>query len=157
MIHARVADVVTRRKRPRQGRYASRGFSLIEILVALVIMGLLMGVVGPRVLNYLTDARSKTARIQIDNLSSALDLFFIDTGRYPSGQEGIEALVRRPADAGTWNGPYLKGTDVPRDPWGNAYLYRVPGPDGPYELISLGSDGREGGEGSAADISSAKR
>jgi general secretion pathway protein G len=135
----------------------SAGFTLIEMLVVLVIIGLIMGLVGPRVLNYLTDARMKAARLQIEALSSALDLYFLDTGRYPAASEGLGALVRRPGNVGTWNGPYLKGETVPPDPWGNAYVYRSPGDRAPYEIISLGSDGRDGGTGNAADIKSSGR
>lgn len=148
---------------PRRGRTvlkarvrAQAGFSLMEVLVALVIIGLVVGIVGPRVLSSLSDARVRTAKLQIESLSSALDLYFIDMGRYPTAEEGLEALMRRPANAEIWNGPYLKGSALPRDPWGQTYLYRVPGRGAPYELVSYGSDGREGGEGNASDISSVK-
>jgi len=135
----------------------SPGFTLIEMLVVLVIIGLIMGLVGPRVLNYLSDARTKAAKLQIEAFGSALDLYYLDNGRYPSSSEGLEALVRRPAQSGSWNGPYLKGGQVPADPWNNNYLYRSPGEDSPYDIQSYGSDGREGGSGSAADIKSAKQ
>jgi general secretion pathway protein G len=133
-------------------RSSRAGFSLIEMLVVLVIIGLIMGLVGPRVLNYLTDARIKAARLQIESFSNSLDLFFMDAGRYPNSKEGLGALVRRPPGIEAWNGPYLKGGSVPNDPWGNAYVYRTPGAHGPYDIVSYGSDGREGGEGSGADI-----
>jgi len=109
--------------------------------------------VGPRVLNYLGESRSKTARLQIESLGSALDLFYIDTGRYPTTSENLDALVKRPAGVDIWNGPYVKGSRVPLDPWGNPYHYRSPVEKAPYEIVSLGSDGREGGTGTAADIS----
>jgi general secretion pathway protein G len=128
------------------------GFSLIEMLVVLVIMGLIMGLVGPRVLNYLTDARIKSARLQIEGFKNSLDLFFMDTGRYPNSKEGLEALVRRPPGFDTWTGPYLKGGSLPNDPWGHAYFYRAPGTRGPYDIVSYGADGREGGDGASADI-----
>jgi general secretion pathway protein G len=134
---------------------ARAGFTLVEMLVVLVIIGLIMGLVGPRVLNYLSDARAKTAKLQIESFASALDLYFLDTGRYPSTNEGLTALVRRPAGIETWNGPYLKGGGVPQDPWGNPYVYRAPGERGAYDIVSRGADGREGGTASAADIRSA--
>lgn len=134
---------------------ASRaGFTLVEMLVVLVIIGLIMGLVGPRVLNYLTDAREKTARLQIESFSNALDLFYIDAGRYPTSAEGLGALVQRPPGVDSWNGPYVKGGSVPADPWGNAYVYRSPGQHGNYDIVSLGADGRDGGEGSNADVTS---
>ena len=145
------------RKAPHKLLRGSAGFTLIEMLVVLVIIGLIMGLVGPRVLTYLTDARVKAAKLQIEALSSALDLYFLDTGRYPSSSEGLQALVRKPGNIEVWNGPYLKGGQVPQDPWKNEYLYRVPGQNSPFEIMSLGADGREGGNGSAADIFSGSR
>jgi general secretion pathway protein G len=133
------------------------GFSLIEMLVVLAIIGLIMGLVGPRVLNYLGDARAKTARVQIESFANALDLFFMDVGRYPTSQEGLGMLVKQPPGAATWNGPYLKGSVVPSDPWGNPFVYRAPGSHGPYDLISHGSDGQEGGQGAAAEITNWQR
>ena len=135
----------------------SAGFTLIEMLVVLVIIGLIMGLVGPRVLSYLTDARVKATRLQIEAFSSALDLYYLDAGRYPSGSEGLNALVRRPGGLEVWNGPYVKGGVIPPDPWGHAYIYRAPAERAPYEITSLGSDGREGGNDSAADIKSSAR
>src|SRR5215467_9748697 len=93
-----------------------------------------MGLVGPRVLNYLTESKAKAAKIQIESFSSALDLYFLDNGRYPSSSEGLAALVQRPGSTMTWNGPYLKGAIVPNDPWGNAYIYRSPGQHGTYDI-----------------------
>ena len=135
----------------------SPGFTLIEMLVVLVIIGLIMGLVGPRVLSYLTDARVKAAKLQIEAFGSSLDLYYLDNGRYPSSSEGLDALVKRPANMGSWNGPYLKGGVVPADPWKNNYIYRSPAEDSPYEITSYGADGREGGSGSASDIKSSKQ
>jgi general secretion pathway protein G len=138
----------------RMFRAASRGYTLIEMLVVLTIIGLIMGLIGPRVLSYLSDARVKTARLQIEGLSSALDLFYLDAGRYPTSSEGLDALTERPSDVTVWNGPYVKGGKVPLDPWGHPYQYHSPvDHNPPYEIISFGSDGREGGTGNAADIS----
>lgn len=139
------------------GRRGSAGFSLIEMLVVLVIIGLIMSLVGPRVLNYLGDARAKTARLQIESFANSLDLFHLDAGRYPNTQEGLTALVQRPTGTAVWNGPYLKGGTVPSDPWGNPYVYRSPGTKRPYDLISYGPTGREGGEGSATAITNWQR
>ena len=135
----------------------SPGFTLIEMLVVLVIIGLIMGLVGPQVLNYLTDARMKAARLQIEAFGSALDLYYLDVGRYPPANDGLNALIRRPSGTEVWNGPYLKGGAVPLDPWGRAYVYRAPGERAPYEITSLGADGHEGGTGSGADIRSGAR
>ena len=130
------------------------GYTLIEMLVVLTIISLILGLVGPRVLNYLGESRVKTAKLQIENFGSALDLFYMDTGRYPTSSEGLAALVQRPSDVEVWNGPYIKGSRLPVDPWGRNYQYRAPiNHLPPYEIVSLGSDGREGGTGTAADIS----
>ena len=130
------------------------GFTLIEILVVITIIALIMSLVGPRVLNYLAESKVKAAKIQIQSLGSALDLFNLDTGRYPSTGEGLAALVQSPGTIPSWNGPYLKGGVVPNDPWGHPYVYRSPGEHGPYDIMSYGSDGQEGGTGTAADITS---
>ncbi|MFM7083660.1 MAG: type II secretion system major pseudopilin GspG [Hyphomicrobium sp.] len=125
-------------------RQSEAGFTLIEILVVLAIIGLIVSVVGPRVIGYLSDSKVKAARIQVDSLSAALDLFYLDAGRYPSNTENLAGLVQRPVGLNSWNGPYLKGVVVPKDPWGNAYVYRFPGQHGAYDLYSLGPEGREG-------------
>jgi len=143
--------------RTRRGRRRSQaGFTLVEILVVITIIGLIMALVGPRVLNYLGESKAKAAKIQIESFSSALDLFYLDLGRFPNSNEGLAALTRSNNAAG-WNGPYLRGGVVPSDPWGHAYVYRSPGERAPYEIISRGSDGQEGGSGTAADIISGTR
>jgi len=129
------------------------GFSLVEMLVVLTIIALVLGLVGPRVLNYLGESRSKTAKLQIESFGSALDLFYLDAGRYPTTAEGLTALVQRPSGLDIWNGPYIKGGRLPADPWGHSYQYRSPVERAAYEIVSYGSDGHEGGAGSAADIS----
>ena len=128
------------------------GFTLIELLVVLVILGLLAGLVGPQVLRYTGSAKSDTAKLQIEELGSGLDLFHLEVGRYPTTQEGLQALVEQPTGISPWNGPYLKKKSVPLDPWGNAYHYQYPGENGVYDLYSLGSDNMEGGEGNDADV-----
>ncbi len=132
------------------------GFTLVEILVVITIIGLIMGLVGPRVLNYLSQSKVKAATIQIQSFASSLDLFYLDLGRYPTTSEGLAALVAKPGGATSWNGPYLKNNSVPSDPWGHPYKYRAPGDHSPYEIISLGSDGQEGGTGTGADIKSSE-
>lgn len=142
------------RRRRRLARDGEGGFTLIEMLVVITIIGLIMALVGPRVLNYLSESKAKAAKIQISSFGSALDLFFLDTGRYPTSSEGLDVLIQRPGGAATWNGPYLKGAVVPADPWGRPYVYRSPGQHGPYDIVSYGEDGREGGTGTATDITS---
>ncbi|MBU6463128.1 MAG: type II secretion system major pseudopilin GspG [Bradyrhizobium sp.] len=134
-------------------RERQAGFTLVEMLVVITIIGLIMGLIGPRVLNYLSESKVKAARIQLESFASALDLYYLDAGRYPSTSEGLDALVKRTPGVSAWNGPYLRGGNVPNDPWSHAYLYRSPGEHGPYDIMSYGSDGQEGGSGTAADIS----
>ena len=148
---------VLRRLQKIRSRTAQRGFTLVEMLVVITIIALIMGIVGPRVLNYLSESKAKAAKIQIESFASALDLYYLDTGRYPGGSEGLAALVRKPGNITSWNGPYLKGGQVPPDPWGNPYVYRSPGQNGPYDILSYGSDGTEGGTGTAQDITSWQR
>jgi general secretion pathway protein G len=135
----------------KRGR-VSAGFTLLELLVVMVIIGLLAGFVAPRYFGQIGKSETTTAKAQIDALGKALDQYRLDTGRYPSAELGLKALVDRPADEAKWNGPYLR-KDVPLDPWGKPYLYRVPGDKGiDYDLVSYGKDGQPGGTGEAADI-----
>jgi len=120
------------------------GFTLVEILVVITIIGLIMGLVGPRVLNYLSESKVKAAAIQMQSFSSSLDLFYLDLGRYPTTSEGLTALVQQPSSASGWNGPYLKNNSVPNDPWGHPYRYHSPSDHGPYDILSLGPSGQEG-------------
>lgn len=125
----------------------------MELLVVLGILALLIGIVAPRAVDYLSGARSDTARIQIDTFTTALDLYRLDVGRYPSAEQGLDALVRKPTGVDNWGGPYLNRRAVPTDPWGYPYRYEVPGKDNaPYRILSLGADGREGGNDEDADI-----
>ncbi|RMG29529.1 MAG: type II secretion system protein GspG [Gammaproteobacteria bacterium] len=130
------------------------GFTLIELLVVLVILGLLAGLVGPRIMKHLGESRSKTARLQIEELSTALDMYRLDTGHYPTTQQGLQALIEPPPGESGWNGPYLKKRVIRKDPWGHAYHYRSPGIHGDYDLYSLGADNAEGGVGENRDIRS---
>jgi general secretion pathway protein G len=148
--------ITARRRRDSLGQNREAGFTLVEMLVVLVIIGLLASLVAPKVFNQLADARAKTARIQIQNFTNALDMFYLDLSRYPTTVEGLNAIYEKPVNARVWNGPYLRGNSVPKDPWSNDYLYRSPGQGHPYEIVSLGSDGVEGGSGNAADITSSQ-
>ena len=132
-------------------RNRTAGFTLVELLVVLVILGLVMGLVGPRVLGYLSSSRERTMRLQIESFASALDLFYIDAGRYPSNAEGLDALIKAPTTDKHWAGPYLKQPKVPDDPWGNAYEYHVPGKATPYSIVSLGPSGKAAAPGDRAD------
>jgi general secretion pathway protein G len=130
------------------------GFTLVEMLVVITIIALIMALVGPRVLNFLTDSKVKAATIQIESFGNALDLYYLDEGQYPTTSEGLHALIERPGGVTAWNGPYLKSDAVPNDPWGKPYIYRSPGEHGAYDIMSYGADGQEGGTGADADITS---
>jgi general secretion pathway protein G len=127
------------------------GFTLVELLVVLAIMAMLVSLVGPALFKHLSPAKRSVAKAQMENFSSALDSFYMDAGRYPTGAEGLDALRIKPSGVLKWNGPYLK-KDIPIDPWGNQYIYRMPGKNGEYEIISLGADGKEGGSDDNSDI-----
>jgi len=129
----------------------SRGFTLLELLVVMVIIGLLASYVGPKYFAQIGKSEIKTTRAQIDALGKAIDQYRLDVGRYPTTEEGLAALVTKPANLPKWDGPYL-AKNVPLDPWGNAYVYKSPGDHGDYDLTSYGKDGRPGGDGENADI-----
>lgn len=138
----------------RAGACRASGFTLLELLVVIVIIGLLAAYVGPKYFSQLGKSEVTVARAQIEAFDKSLDTYRLDVGRYPSAEEGLNALMAAPPSAGAkWNGPYLK-KGVPLDPWGNAYQYRAPGTRGEYEIVSLGKDGQPGGSGDNADISS---
>lgn len=128
------------------------GFTLLELLVVLAILGLLAVIATPQVLKYLGGAKTDSARIQVQQLGATLDLYRLDVGRYPSESEGLEALVQRPADAERWNGPYVKKREMLVDPWGTGFNYRFPGQNGEYDIWSFGADGAEGGDGEDQDV-----
>ena len=128
-----------------KGRQSEKGFTLIELIVVLVILGLLAAVVGPNVYRKLAQSKDKIAKIQITEIEGALHMFSFDMGRYPTTPEGLDALVRNPTGSDSWRGPYL-AKDVPKDPWDRPYAYRCPGAHGDYDLFSFGADGVEGGD-----------
>jgi general secretion pathway protein G len=143
-----------REKPEKSSRQA--GFTLIELMVVLFILGLLAALVGPRLMGRVGVAKQKTAQTQIQLLATALDLFHLDVGRYPTEEEGLKSLVDAPEGLAGWAGPYLdKG--VPKDPWGRDYIYKSPGEHGPYDLTSLGADGAPGGEGENRDVTNYTR
>ena len=129
----------------------NEGFTLLELLVVIVIIGLLAGYVAPRYFSQVGKSEIQVAKAQVESLEKALDQYRLDVRRYPSHEEGLDALVTKPSSATSWNGPYLKKA-VPADPWGRAYVYRTPGGTGEYEVVSYGRDGKPGGTGEDADI-----
>jgi general secretion pathway protein G len=135
----------------RAGPGAGRGFTLLELLVVMVIIGLLAGYVAPRYFAQIGKSEMKAARAQINALEKALDQYRLDTGHYPTTEQGLAALMTKPNDETRWEGPYLRRA-VPLDPWGNAYVYKSPGEHGDIDLLSYGKDGQPGGTGEAADI-----
>lgn len=128
------------------------GFTLLELLVVLAILGLLAAIVGPQVIRYLGSSKTQTAQVQVKNIAASLQLFRLDAGRYPTSAEGLNALVKAPASVPIWNGPYLPDSSAITDPWGKPYLLRVPGQHGEIDVYSLGSDGVAGGSGEAQDV-----
>ena len=146
-------------KRPSDkflARKSSAGFTLIELIVVVVIIGLLAGLVVPQFIKQEEKATAKAAKAQIELFGTALDTFRLDVGRYPTTQEGLAALNQRPASVDRWDGPYLK-KEVPPDPWGKPYIYKSPGDHGPYDIISYGADGAPGGEDTNRDVTSWER
>ena len=138
---------------PRSDAHA-RGFTLLELLVVMVILGLLASYIGPKYFSQVGKSQVTVARSQMQALDKALELFRVDMGRVPTAEEGLNALVTPPANgADRWHGPYLKQATVPLDPWGRAYLYRVPGPQSDYQLVSYGRSGTPGGSGEDATVS----
>ncbi|RIA46321.1 general secretion pathway protein G [Hephaestia caeni] len=142
------------RRKPRNDARGEAGFTLLELLVVLAILGLLAAIVGPQVIKYLDSSKSKTAQVQAKNVVAALNLFKLDASRFPTEQEGIQALVKAPPNLSSWNGPYLPDQSAIVDPWGRPYLMRIPGEHGDVDVYSLGSDGQPGGTGEAKDVGS---
>lgn len=135
----------------KKKRLSQSGFTLVELMIVLFILGLLTALVAPRLMGRVGKAKQKTAQTQIHMLSTALELFYLDIGRYPTEEEGLKALVQKPGNLPDWGGPYLE-KEVPKDPWGHDYGYKIPGEKSPYDLISYGADKAPGGEGENQDI-----
>ena len=149
MIHSPPCAFVARR---RSAAHGSLGFTLLELLVVILIIGLLTGIVAPRFMSQISRSEVTTARAQLDSFRKALEAYRIDNGRYPSTSEGLDALVTAPSGDGRWHGPYLQGA-IPLDPWGSPYRYQSPGPNGrDFQVMSLGHDRASGGSGDDADI-----
>jgi general secretion pathway protein G len=129
-----------------------RGFTLMELLVVLAILGLLMGLVGPTVLNQLSGAKVKTTGLQIKDMEQALEMYKLDVGRFPTTEQGLIALVEKPVSASGWNGPYLKAKNVPLDPWKNEYHYKYPGEHAELDIYSYGQNNAPGGDGEDTDV-----
>ncbi|MDO8845402.1 MAG: type II secretion system major pseudopilin GspG [Methylicorpusculum sp.] len=128
------------------------GFTLLELLVVLGIIAMLAGIVGPQVMKHMGASKTKAAKVQIEGLASSLDMYKLDVGRYPSTEQGLNALIEKPSDVERWNGPYLRKSKVPVDPWQQPYQYKFPGEHGNFDLFSLGADLKEGGEGEDQDV-----
>jgi general secretion pathway protein G len=138
----------TRPPRPR----AHRGFTLLELVMVLVIIGVILAMVGPRVFTNLGRANAEVAKTKMEQIAGQLELFKLDVGRYPTTQEGLAALLAAPSGVASWNGPYIRDAKQLKDPWSNDFSYKAPGEKGPFDLLSLGADGKEGGEGENKDI-----
>jgi general secretion pathway protein G len=137
-----------------RARRGERGFTLLELLVVLAIMGMLAAIIAPRVIRYLSSSRTQTAKVQIHNIMASLELFRVDVGRFPTQQEGLQALVTAPPTAPNWNGPYLQNASGLKDPWDTPYIYQIPGQHGEVDVSSLGEDKAPGGTGEAQDVGS---
>jgi general secretion pathway protein G len=138
----------------KHSRHRLGGFTLLELLVVLGIIAMLAGIVGPAVMKHMGDSKTKAAKVQIEDLAASMDMYKLDVGRYPTQQQGLQALIERPADVRVWNGPYLRKDKVPLDPWRQEYHYVYPGQHGKFDLFSYGADEREGGEGEDQDVNS---
>ncbi len=140
-----------RTSRPLPPR-AHRGFTLLELVMVLVIIGVILAMVGPRVFSNLGRANSEVAKAKIGMIGGQLELFKLDVGRYPTSQEGLGALLAAPGGAANWNGPYIRDPKELKDPWNRDFVYRAPGEKGAYDIVSLGADGKEGGDGDNRDV-----
>lgn len=130
------------------------GFTLLELLIVMIIIGLLAALIGPKMIGRVGESRQTVAKQQIEGFSSALEMYKLDTTRYPTQEQGLEALVAEPQGIMNWKGPYLKKKFIPKDPWGNNYVYVYPGEHGDYDILSYGADGNSGGDGEDKDVAS---
>ncbi len=129
-----------------------RGFTLLELVMVLVIIGVILAMVGPRVFTNLGRANAEVAKTKMEQIAGQLELFKLDVGRYPTTQEGLGALLAAPSGLANWNGPYIRDAKLLKDPWSNDFIYRSPGEKGPFDILSFGADGKEGGEGENKDV-----
>lgn len=132
----------------------SGGFTLLELLIVMIIIGLLAALIGPKMIGRVGESRQTVAKQQIEGFSSALEMYKLDTTKYPTQEQGLEALVVMPQGLNNWKGPYLKKKFIPKDPWGNNYVYTYPGEHGDYDILSYGADGNSGGDGEDKDVAS---
>ena len=130
------------------------GFTLLELLIVMIIIGLLAALIGPKMIGRVGESRQTVAKQQIEGFSSALEMYKLDTTKYPTQEQGLEALVTQPQGINNWKGPYLKKKFIPKDPWGNTYVYTYPGEHGDYDMVSYGADGNSGGDGEDKDVAS---
>ncbi|MEN9896616.1 MAG: type secretion system protein GspG [Pseudomonadota bacterium] len=133
-------------------RQKQSGFTLLELLVVLGIIAMLAGIVGPQVMKHLGESKTKAAKVQVEDFSAALDMYKLDMGKYPTSDQGLQALIEAPEGSKRWNGPYLRKAKTPLDPWQNEYHYVSPGTHGKFDLFTYGADDKEGGEGEDQDI-----
>lgn len=138
-------------------KYRNTGFTLVELLVVLIILGLVASIAGPNVMKYLGTSKAKTAKLQLKEIESSIELFYLDTGSYPPNDPGLKVLIGNETSISGWNGPYFKHAQLPLDPWSNDYVYVLPGEHGAFDLVSLGADNQPGGEGDAQDIANWSR
>jgi general secretion pathway protein G len=135
-----------------QKAHSVSGFTLIELLIVMVIIGLLAAFVVPKLIGRVGESKQTAAKVQIELTSTAIEIYKLDTGKYPSQDAGLQSLNTKPGDVQNWKGPYMKKDKVPKDPWGVEYIYKFPGTHGDYDLVSYGADGSEGGSGDNKDI-----